>query len=188
MCVVLFSVLLARGPSSSSPEAAQMRDGFWASPPQVWGCESWQLGYSLYACASPVPVQLQLWAQQQIPPFLQTTFVVLKFKGSFWQKNLWWHMLWSRAWACCVSGEQHGPFSPEQALGPKAAIQAVSLLIQAGILLISVGVLTNVRAMVSLYENHPNKLILDLTMIWLFSKIPLVCNFQWLTGLCRGVI
>lgn len=120
--------------------------------------------------------------------FLQTTDVVLKFKGSFWQKNLQWHMLWSGAWACGATIEQHGPFSPEQALGPKAAIQAVSLLIQTGILLISVGVLTNVRAMVSLCKNHPNKLILELTMIWLFSKMPLVCNFQWLTGLCRGVI
>lgn len=28
---------------------------------------------------------------------LQTTFMGLKFKGSFWQKNLQWHMLWSRA-------------------------------------------------------------------------------------------
>lgn len=53
-------------------------------------------------------------------------------------------------WACGANREQHGPFSPEQELGPKAAIQAVSLLLQTGILLISVGVLTKVRAMVSL--------------------------------------
>lgn len=131
------------------------------------GCESWQLGYSPCACASPAPIQLHLWAQQQIPLLLQTSFVVLEFKGSFWHKNLRWHMVWSRAcaWFVNLQCKQRAAWAllSWAGIGTRSCHPG-SVLIQTGILLISVGVLTNVRAMVSLYEKHPNKLILELTM------------------------
>lgn len=67
---------------------------------RVWELAAWMLSSCL---CFPVPVQLQFWAQQQIPLILQSTFAVLKFKGSFWQRNLWWHTLWSRACAWVLS-------------------------------------------------------------------------------------
>lgn len=149
---------------------------------RVWELAAWMLSLFLYNCSSGHSNKYHLFCR--LPLWCWSSKVL--FDSEICDDTCCDQGLVPGFWACGVRAA--GPFSPGQGLGPKTAIQAVSLFILTGILLISVGMLKNVRAMVSLYENHPNKLILELTMIWLFSKMLLVCNFQWLTGLCRGVI
>lgn len=154
------------------------------SEPALLRCQGVRVGSldPLCACASPFPIQLHLWTLQQISLILQTTsggpgvqrfFLTEKSTlthaviKSLWcrQRAAWALLPWAgTATKSCHPGclTAYSNWHPLDLCGSAA----------------------NVRAMVSLYEKYPKKLTLELTMIWLFSKIPLACSFQWLTGLC----